>query len=545
MTATTTASRVSAQLDTGQVVACFARLRWRLLRGAIRHGGAQRVAVVVGIVASVVVGLAGSVIVALAARTVADPRPGLVVLPVALVGAVIAIGVIAGASQPVDPRVIAAEPLSDRQLALGLLTASAFGPPGIATTLLGIGLFVGAVDRPSAVVPGLVAVTVFLGTLLLVSRTTINLLGLFANRYPRSGQVMIGLVSLAFYGSFQFIPQAFARLDIEQQRAVASAVRLSPPGQVGEAFATAGSAPVAALGHAALGAIWLPMLAWAFMVTTRRILLSSGSSARAEAPTRSTSGRPVSVVRYACGGGAAGAIAWRSVRTRMRHPRTALETFIGAGIGLAVVLVPALTRDAAGASAVLVGGAVQLSVLFMAGNSIGSDGPALGAEILCGLEPEAVVRAKVRSVIVVASPLAVIGPLIAAGVTGEWRYLPAGVAVGVAGLLAGAGGAIVQSTFVPIAVPESDNPLASGDSGNGLLAGLVLVIVLVILAALTLPAALLLIWALTTESVALVTVIAAATARAGWGVMRLGQRVAAQRWRVREPEIYDAIIPSG
>ncbi len=505
----------------------------------------ERVAVVVGLVASVVVGLAGSVIVALAARTVADPRPGLVVLPVALVGAVIAIGVIAGASQPVDPRVIAAEPLPDRQLALGLLTASAFGPPGIATTLLGIGLFVGAVDQPSAVVPGLVAVTVFLATLLLVSRTTINLLGLFANRYPRSGQVMIGLVSLAFYGSFQFIPQAFARLDIEQQRAVASVVRLLPPGQVGEAFATAGSAPLAALGHAALGAIWLPMLAWAFMVTTRQVLLSSGSSARAEAPTRSTSGRPVSVVRYACGSGAVGAIAWRSVRTRMRHPRTALETFVGAGIGLAVVLVPALTRDAAGASAVLVGGAVQLSVLFMAGNSIGSDGPALGSEILCGLEPEAVVRGKVRSVIVVASPLAIIGPLIAAGVTGEWRFLPAGVAVGIAGLLAGAGGAAVQSTFVPIAVPESDNPLASGDSGNGLLAALVLIIVLVILAALTLPAALLLIWALTTESVALVTMIAAATALAGWGVMRLGQRVAAQRWRVREPEIYEAIIPSG
>ena len=62
-------------------------------------------------------------------------------------------------------------------------------------------------------------------------------------------------------------------------------------------------------------------------------------------------------------------------------------------------------------------------------------------------------RAKVRSVIIVASPLAAVGPMIAAGVTGEWRYLPAGIAVGIAGLLAGAGGAIVQSTIVPIAVP--------------------------------------------------------------------------------------------
>jgi ABC-2 type transport system permease protein len=539
------AERVAtAELGTVEVVTLFARLRWRLLRGAIRQGGTQRVAVTVGLVASVLVGVAGSVIVVVAARTIDDPRPGLVVFPVALVVAVVALGVITGASQPVDPRVIAAEPLPDRQLGLGLLTASAFGPPGIATTLLGIGLFVGVVDDVGAIVPGLTALAVFLATLLLVSRTTINVLGLFTSRYPRWGQVTIGLVSLAFYGLFQFAPQAFARLDPDQQRSVASIVRLSPAGQVGEAFAAAGSAPLVALGHAALGAIWLPALAWVFVVTTRRVLLSSGSSARAGASTRSESGALASGVRRACGRGAVGAIAWRSVRTRMRHPRTALETFIGAGIGLAIVLVPALTRDDPGSSAVLVGGAVQLSVLFIAGNSIGSDGPALGAEILCGLEPEVIVRAKVRSVIIVASPLAAVGPMIAAGVTGEWRYLPAGIAVGIAGLLAGAGGAIVQSTIVPIAVPESDNPLASGDSGSGLLAALVLVVVLITLAIVTLPVALALVWALTTESVVMVTALGIATTVAGWGVMRLGQRIAAQRWRRHEPEIYDAIIPA-
>jgi hypothetical protein len=525
------------------VVMLFGRLRWRLLRGAIRHGGAQRVAVVVGLVASVLVGLVGSIFVAVAARVVDDPAPLLIVVPVGLAVAVIAVGVIAGVSQPVDPRVIATEPLSDRQLALGLLTASAFGPPGIATSMLGIGLFIGAVDDLAAVIPSLLALAAFLVTLLLVSRTTINLLGLFTNRFPRSGQVIIGVASLAFYASFQFIPQAFARLDADEQRSVASIVRLSPPGQVGEAFATAGSAPMAGIGHAALGALWLPVLAWAFMATTRRVLLSSGSGRRADA-SRSVVGPFASTVRRLCGAGAVGAIAWRSVRTRMRHPRTALETFIGAGIGLAIVLVPALTRDAPGASAVLVGGAVQLSVLFMAGNSIGSDGPALGAEILCGLEPEVIVRAKVRSVIVVAAPVALIGPLLGAGLTGEWRYLPAGVALGVAGLLAGAGAAIVQSTMVPIAVPESDNPLAAGDTGGGVLAALVLVAVLVVLAVVTLPAALALVWALSTESVAIVTVLALVTPLGGWGVMRLGARIAAQRWRRSEPEIYDAIIPA-
>jgi len=298
----------TAELGTGEVITLFARLRWRLLRGAIRQGGAQRVAVTLGLVASVLVGTVGSIIVAVAARTVDDPRPGLVVFPVALVVAVVALGVITGASQPVDPRVIAAEPLSDRQLALGLLTASAFGPPGIATTLLGIGLFVGAVENLGAIVPALTATGVFLATLLLVSRATINVLGLFTSRYPRSGQLMIGLVSLAFYGLFQFAPQAFARLDPDQQRSVASIVRLSPAGQVGEAFAAAGSASVVALGHAAVGAIWLPALAWVFVVTTRRVLLSSGASAHAGASTRSDLGPLASGVRRA----------WRGHRSRDR-----------------------------------------------------------------------------------------------------------------------------------------------------------------------------------------------------------------------------------
>lgn len=538
------APRAVQRATTRGIVAFFARLRWRLLRGAIRQGGAQSIATVIGIVASMIVGTVGSVLVAAGARSTSDPETALVLFPAALVAVVIALGVIAGVTQPVDPRIISAEPLTDRHLATGLLTASACGPPGVATALLGLGLLAGSVDTLSAALVALVPLAAFLAMMLLVSRTTINVLGLLINRFPRTGQVMIGVVSLAFYGSFQFIPRAFASLDSGDRRAIADIVRFTPPGQVGQAFADANDAPLAALGHALLGALWLPLLALLFMVTTRRVLLSSGSSTSMGETAGEVSGGFRRIVRRACGSGAVGAIAWRSVRTRMRHPRTALETFIGAGIGLAVVLVPALTRDDVGASAVLVGGAVQLSVLFMAGNSIGSDGPALGAEIMCGIEPDVIVAAKVRSVLVVASPIAVIGPLIAAGVTGEWTYLPAGVSVGVAGLLAGAGGAIAQSTFVPIAVPESDNPLASGDTGSGLLAALVLAVVLLALAAMTLPFAIAIIWALTTDSIALVTLFSLLTVGGGWLAMRLGRRLASQRWRSNEAELYDAIIPA-
>ncbi len=205
-----------------------------------------------------------------------------------------------------------------------------------------------------------------------------------------------------------------------------------------------------------------------------------------------------------CGNGAVGAVAWRGVLTRFRTPRTALETFTGAGVGLAIVLVPVLTGRQAGAGAVLVGGAVQLAVLFMAGNSFGSDGPAMSGELLTGVDPAVLVQAKARSVVVSAAPVAVVGPVIAAAFTGEWNYLPAGFIVGVGGLFAGAGAAMVQSSFVPIAIPESDNPLASGDSGKGWFAGLVLAAVLFALAILTLPVALALLWAVDRQSLTLV-----------------------------------------
>jgi ABC-2 type transport system permease protein len=532
----------SPKLTNATLIELFIRLRWRLLRGALRHGGPQRVAVIIGLVAGTLFGFGAGVLLALLAQTIDDPAPLLIVTPAALVASTVALGIIAGVTQPVDPRVIASEPLTDRQLALGLLTTTACGPPGIAAIFVGCGLYLGALRGVTSVLPALLALLSLLATLLLVSRATVNALGLLTNRSPRIGQVLIGLVSLCFYGSFQLITTAFAELSDERRREIARIVRFTPPGQLGAAFATSGESAVKSLGHVAVGSLWLPLLGWLFVSSTRRLIVGTPSVS-----TQTTSGprsRLSRLARRVCGSGPIGAIAWRSVRTRLRHPRTALETFVGAGVGMAIVLVPALTRDAPGASAVLVGGAVQLAVLFMAGNSIGSDGIALGSEILCGLEPEVVVEAKARSVLVVAAPLAVIGPMLAAAITGEWRFLPAGIFVGIGGLFAGAGGAIVQSTLVPIAVPESDNPLAGGDSGQGLMAALMLGAVIVSLSIATLPIALALVWALDRESVVFVSLFGAATMGAGWCVLRLSIRAAARRWRSREPEIFEAIVPA-
>jgi hypothetical protein len=394
-----------------------------------------------------------------------------------------------------------------------------------------------------SIVPAALASVAVLLTLLLVSRTTINVLGLVSTRFPRTGQVVVGVSSLVFYAAFQVVPRAIVGLDEGDRDGLARVLVWTPMGQLGRALALVRDQPLRSMVHTAIGAAWLVLLVWVFALTTRR-LVTAVKRAGGRATRREGRRGIAAVARRLCGTGPTGAVAWRGVLTRFRTPRTALETFTGGGVGLAIVLVPVLTNPGVGSGAVLVGGAVQLAVLFIAGNSFGSDGPAMGGELLTGVDPGVLVAGKARSVVVSAAPLAIAGPLIAAAVTAEWDYLPAGLAIGVGGLLAGAGAAMVQSAFVPIAIPESDNPLASGDSGKGWFAALMLAVVLVVLALITLPIALALLWALDRESFALVMLLAIATLGGGVVVLRIGSAIAANRWRRHGPELYAAIVPA-
>jgi ABC-2 type transport system permease protein len=526
------------------VIALFARLRWKMLRGVLASDGAQKWAVAIGLIAAALVGAIAAAVVFVIGRTSDDLDTLFVSVTTASVLVVMMIGVIAGVTQPVDPRVLATEPLTQRQLGIGLLAASAAGPPGLSALLFGIGLFGGAVGGIGSIIPTALAVAAVLATLLLVSRTTINALGLLSARHPRAGQLVVGLSSLAFYAAFQIVPRAVADLDEAGRDRLARLLAWTPMGQLGRALAEVRDRPLIALLHTAVGAVWLIGLMWVFTWSTHRLIVSVQGAGTTRAVDRDRRRTVQTIARRLCGSGAMGAVAWRSVLTRFRTPRTALETFTGAGVGLAIVLVPVLTGREAGAGAVLVGGAVQLAVLFMAGNSFGSDGPAMAGELLTGADPSVLVRGKARSVVVSAAPIALVGPLIAAAFTGEWNYLPAGFAVGVGALFAGAGAAMVQSSIVPIAIPESDNPLASGDSGKGWFAALMLGTVLLALAVLTLPIALALLWAIDQESLPLVTLFAVATLGAGLLVQHGGVALAAGRWRERGPELYAAVVPA-
>lgn len=520
------------------IVTSFTRLRWRLLRGGIRRGGADQVGVVLSTVGSAIVGLGGGALLGSLGHRVGELSELTIIACTVIMVGVLGFGVVAGVSQPIDPRVIAAEPLSDRDRAIGILTAAAIGPPGMAGMLLGFGLVIASLRGPETIPVVIVGVMAWLCSLLLVARTATNVLAVLVARFPRAGQLTVGLCGLGFYGVMQFVPAIIGDLEEERRRQLTDALAFNPAGQLGEALSL--GAGRSAWIHLALGAAWLPFLGLAFAATTTHLVRSVRTTGGG---TATQLGFVARSARRLCGSGAIGAIAWRSVITRLRSSRGLLETVTGAGVGLGAALAPALLTDTPGSGAVLVGGAVQLAVLFMAGNSFGSDGPPITLELLAGATPTILARGKARSIALIAAPLSLIGPTIAAALTSEWQYLVAGIGVGIGGLLAGTGAALVQSALVPIAIPESDNPFASGESGKGIVAALLLVAVLSLLAVVTVPVALVLFWATDRANVGLVTVCGALTIAVGWAVMRGGAWFAARHIGRREPEFAAAVTP--
>lgn len=521
-------------------VRVFTRLRWRLFRGAFRLGGADQVGAVVSVVASLLVGTVGSVAAVAAGRSDEHATLAVLICTGAIV-AVLGLGIVAGVSQPVDPRVVATEPLSERDRGIGLLAAAAVGPFGLAGAAIGVALVVGFTHRIAAAPIVVLATTAWLASLLLIARTVTNALSLLLARAPRAGQFAAAVGGLVFYGLFQLVPAIAGNLDRGERRSLAGAARWSPTGQLATAIDTANRSLPDSTWHLLAGAAWLAPLWWAFARSTERLSVSVRSSTDRVAGADGTLRRSV---RRLCGAGPSGALAWRSLLTRFRTPRTALETVTGAGVGLAAVLAPALLRDDPGSGAVLVGGAIQLAVLFVAGNSFGNDGPPIAYELLSGVAPRIQIAGKARSIAIVGAPLALVGPLLAASLTGEWMYLPAGFGVGVGALLAGVGAAVVQSTLVPIAVPDTDNPFASGESGKGVLAAVLLVVVLLGLSIATIPVGLALFWATDRGNTTLVTVFGALTVLVGWTVLVIGKSIATRRLTGRDEAFLASVTPA-
>lgn len=549
-----------------RTVGIFLRLKWQVLRGSLRASGQSRLQVSSALVASILLGLLASLALAGLGRnaTIADD-----LLVVLLPAAVLGVGLLSaatGVESTVDPRIFAAEPIGRWHLGLGMLATAVIGPPPVLAVLVGSGVLAGW--WAPGPVPGMIVVLAVIAwwmSLLLFSRTLANLLGAVATtRFRQMAHAGATVASLGALLVTQLLAADPESWDARRWESMAELARYSPPGQLGLAV-TRADEPAVALVHLGIGLSWLPVLLAVVVVSTQRLALSSprpGGGGRgtsrwfmaAGARSRVQSGaaqpgsaqwaEPGSVTRVGRGLWRARirAVAARTVLTKVRTPRQAVNTLTALAVGGAVYFLTPLFGAGVDSRLVIMGGAIHFAVLFDGNNAFGMDGPAIWSEILAGADGATLVRAKVRSSLWVMAVPGLVIPVGLAAMTGGWHWIPAGWLVAAGSVAAAAGVAVLGAVLAPFALPDSPNPLAGGDTGQGCLAGLMLTGSVIALGIVTAPVALGIWWA-SGVSAPLGTAMSLAAPAAGVTVMWVTTALATARAQAHEAELLAKVTP--
>lgn len=521
----------------------IASLKWALLLGGAKGTFASKVQLLISVTLSLVFGVSALIMFATIGgfEDVADDAL-IVVLAVTALGVGL-LSAATGVEASLDPRQLGSEPLSATQLGFGMLLAATVGPPSILAALSGVGLFIGW--RTGAVSHDLMILAVIIAwwlTLLLFSRTTANVLGMWATgRFRQLAQASATISALVGWLLVNFISGNQNRWNAEGLGVVAKAAKFTPPGQLGVVVTGSGSERYLAF---VLGISWLPLLAWASVRSTHRLItvppvVTDGRSMKTGA--KGLQRRLSFVSRISPG--PVGAVARRSIMTKIRTPRQAVNTVTALVVGGGVmVLGPIFDGGLQDSRAVMLGGLLQFAVLFDGNNAFGVDGPALWAEVEAGASGPALVRAKVLTSIVTIGPFAVAIPVVLAAMGNGWAWLPAALLVAFGSIVSASGIAVLTASLAPVAMPASANPLAAGDTGQGCVASLMLALGILALVVLAAPFAVM-IYFVSERSVLLGTLVAAVAALAGVGAMWVAIKGADNRLSGHEAALVDMVAP--
>ncbi|MGB3412669.1 MAG: hypothetical protein WBA45_15910 [Microthrixaceae bacterium] len=521
-------------------------LKVALLVGALKGSTQQRIQVAISTLLSIVFGISAVVVLSLLGNRQQAADAGLIIvllLPVASIGVGL-LSAATGVEATIDARHLATEPLTPAELGIGMLATAMVGPPGVLALLAGVGVFLGwRTGEPVDVVILLVAIVGWLLTMLLLSRTFANALGAWATgRFRQLAQAGATLAALLAWVATQVIANDPDSWDHARLVSLSGVAKWTPPGQLGVAISTTGR-PFEALVHLVLGFSWLPLLVWASVASTHRLVLSS--------PRPGSDGRRMRTARVGLRtslgfmpAGPVGAIAVRTLRTKLRTPRQAVNTITALVVGAGVFLIgPVFSGGITDGRLVMLGGVLHFAVLFDGNNSFGVDGPALWMEIQAGADARILVRAKALSSIVVMIVPALVIPSGLAAISGGWEWLPAALLLGIGSVLAAAGVSVGTAAIAPVAMPESPNPLASGDTGQGCLAGMTLALGMFVLAVASAPVGLGVLVA-SGHSALVTTLVALGAPLTGVVMLWAGTRVAQWRLTGRESELVQHITPA-
>lgn len=521
-------------------------LKWALLIGGARGSGQSRIQLLVSMVASVLFGLAAiALFLGLGGTSEVSDDTLVIVLAATTLG----VGMFAattGVETTLDPRQLAAEPLSTARLAIGMLASAVIGPPAVLAGLSGLGIFLGWRGRGGSSDAILVAVVVIWWvSLVLFSRTVANLMGAFAvGRFRRLAQTGAILGPLVGWFVVNLIMENQDNWNSAGLATVARIASFTPPGRLAMAFTEGGSETVGAV---LAGISWLPLLVWGSVVSTGRLIVTPPSLADASSMRSGRSGLYGwfdALLRPARGIGDSRrvrALTKRSLVTKVRNPRQSVNTLAALVVGGGVmVLGPLIDGGIGDQRTVMLGGMLQFAVLLDGMNSLGNDGPGLWIEIQAGADARDLIRAKVLDSIVTIGPFALVITLVLAAIGGAWQWLPAAWLLAAGAVISAAGLAVVTSSTAPVAMPVGSNPFAAGGVGQGCLAGIMLAVAVAVLLVLTAPFVGA-VYLVSSRSVIWATVLAAVVPVAAVGVAMVAMRVAEQRLAGNEAALVDKV----
>lgn len=539
--------RSDSEVPLGRACRALMSLKWNLLRNGLRGRLQLRVQTLLSLVASVLLGLFGFAALAGIGRSLDNgDLLVVIVLPVVVAGIAL-LSAAAGVEATIDVRILATEPIGAQRLGAASLAAALIGPPALLAGLSGVGLYVGFSAGSSWSGRVVIAATVlgWWATLLLCSRTAANVLGVMAHGRSRHiAQTLAAFAAIAMWLGAQIALQAIQSWDRRRWETLSDLFAWTPPGQLGRAVATAATDPASACVHLVLGVSWLPVLWWVHGATTGRLAIAPARTGADERRVRTGDDGVRAGLLRVLPAGRATAVGARTLRTKVRTPREAVNTVVALLLGMgALVVAPILDGSVGDGRFVLTAGLLHFAVLFESSNAFGFDGPPLWMEVAAGADGGTLVRGKAVSSMVTMAVPAMVLVIVLAAVHRGWVWVPAGVLLAAGSVMQATGASVLSAAVAPFAVPESPNPFAAGDTGQGCLASTLLLVDMIVLGVVSLPVAGLVIWA-STVSPAATTAASAAAPVVGALVLAAGIRLATGVLRGHEAELVAKVTPA-
>ncbi len=456
------------------MIRVFASLRLRLLRNIFQTDGA------LAFVMFSILALLLSLSVTVAILGADDIAPGL--LPVMGAGLMIAwtFGpLLFGASdETIDTTRLALFPVPARQLAPGMAVANLIGPGPAAVALP----FLAAAFRSDGalrILAGIVSAltTVFLASVL--SRWVQTALGGLLRQ--RNRRDMVVLFAGLFAGVIGIGSQVvlFVGFSVDRLAEWGRLARWLPGGWTGWGQEILyndprRSAVTISLGASALSLLAAAVAAWRWIQSLELALteVTEGGVDEIGRAHFMDSGGVVGAVLQRLG--PYGPVLAKEVRYLRRHPRYRVQVvsqFVVLIVGGAPFLAAILDRDPV---SVLVACVPALTAGITSSNLLGADGRALWGEVLAIDSLKTLLRGRALAFFglgVGASTVVILGT---AAWTGGWRFAPVAFAASIGMGFAGAGTGAYTSTLAPVLLPDetNPNPFASGDMGQGCVAGI-------------------------------------------------------------------------